>query len=34
MMADVNVLWNNCLKVIKDNVSEEAYKTWFDKLFR
>ncbi|MDD3404776.1 MAG: chromosomal replication initiator protein DnaA [Sphingobacteriia bacterium] len=28
-MADVNVLWDNCLKVIKDNVSEEAYKTWF-----
>ena len=32
MMADVNVLWNNCLKVIKDNVSEEAYKTWFDPI--
>ena len=32
MMADVNVLWNNCLKVIKDNVSEEAYKMWFDPI--
>lgn len=28
-MVDVNVLWGNCLKVIQDNVSEEAYKTWF-----
>ena len=22
-------IWNNCLSVIKDNVTEEAYQTWF-----
>ena len=22
-------IWNNCLAVIKDNVTEEAYQTWF-----
>ncbi len=25
-------IWNNCLTVIKDNVTEEAYKTWFDPI--
>ena len=22
-------VWNSCLKIIKDNVSLQAYKTWF-----
>ncbi len=22
-------LWNRCLQVIKDNVSEHAFNTWF-----
>ena len=25
-------LWNRCLKVIKDNISEAAYKTWFEPI--
>ena len=25
-------IWNNCLSVIKDNVTEEAYKTWFEPI--
>ena len=24
--------WNNCLEVIKDNVSIQAYKTWFEPI--
>ena len=30
-MSELNhvELWNRCLDVIKDNVSEQAYKTWF-----
>ncbi len=29
MKNSVEILWNNCLKVIRDNVSEEAFRTWF-----
>lgn len=29
MEANVEILWRNCLKVIQDNVSENAFKTWF-----
>ena len=25
-------IWNNCLSVIKDNVTEEAYTTWFEPI--
>ena len=25
-------IWNNCLSVIKDNVTEEAYETWFEPI--
>ncbi len=25
-------LWNRCLKVIKDNISETAYSTWFEPI--
>ncbi len=32
-MSDNHVeIWNNCLSVIKDNVTEEAYKTWFEPI--
>ncbi|HRS67771.1 MAG TPA: chromosomal replication initiator protein DnaA [Paludibacteraceae bacterium] len=31
MMTPTN-LWNRCLKVIKDNISEAAYKTWFEPI--
>ena len=29
MEKDFEIVWNNCLSVIKDNVTEEMYKTWF-----
>jgi len=25
-------VWNNCLKVIKDNVSHQSFKTWFEPI--
>ncbi|MEN9523163.1 MAG: DnaA N-terminal domain, partial [Bacteroidota bacterium] len=25
-------VWNNCLKIIKDNISLQAYKTWFEPI--
>lgn len=25
-------VWNNCLKIIKDNVSPQSYKTWFEPI--
>jgi chromosomal replication initiator protein len=25
-------VWNNCLKIIKDNVSPQSFKTWFDPI--
>ena len=29
MSQDHLSIWNNCLDVIKDNISSQAYKTWF-----
>ena len=29
MKADYKSLWNNCLIIIKDNISGPAYNTWF-----
>ncbi len=29
MLASPKALWENCLLLIKDNVSEDQYKTWF-----
>ena len=26
------VVWNNCLSIIKDNVSPQSYKTWFEPI--
>ena len=32
-MSDNHVeIWNKCLSVIKDNVTEQAFKTWFDPI--
>jgi chromosomal replication initiator protein len=25
-------VWENCLKIIKDNVTEQNYKTWFEPI--
>lgn len=29
MMKDYNEVWQNCLSIIKDNVSPKSYETWF-----
>ncbi|MFO8086380.1 MAG: chromosomal replication initiator protein DnaA [Bacteroidales bacterium] len=30
--ADPTIVWENCLKVIKDNINYQSYKTWFDPI--
>lgn len=32
MSKDFNQVWGNCLSVIKDNVSLQSYKTWFEPI--
>ncbi len=32
MSNDFNQVWQNCLAVIKDNVSLQSYKTWFEPI--
>lgn len=32
MSKDQNQVWDNCLEIIKDNVSHQAYKTWFEPI--
>lgn len=32
MSKDHNQVWNNCLNVIKDNISHQAFKTWFEPI--
>ena len=32
MGNDYNQIWKNCLSVIKDNVSLQSYKTWFEPI--
>ena len=32
MRKSFELIWNNCLNVIKDNVSIQAYKTWFEPI--
>ena len=29
---DHNQVWNNCLDIIKDNVSPQGFKTWFEPI--
>ena len=31
-MSNPIELWNKCLAVIKDNLPEKAYKTWFEPI--
>jgi len=31
-VKDCNAVWNNCLYVIKDNIGEQSYKTWFEPI--
>lgn len=30
--TNVNQVWNECLAVIKDNISPQSYKTWFEPI--
>jgi len=32
MSIDQNQVWDNCLEIIKDNVSHQAFKTWFEPI--
>ncbi|MBL7944056.1 MAG: chromosomal replication initiator protein DnaA [Flavobacteriales bacterium] len=32
MTKDFNQVWQHCLEVIKDNVSAQAFKTWFEPI--
>lgn len=32
MSKDHTQVWDNCLAIIKDNVSHQAYKTWFEPI--
>jgi chromosomal replication initiator protein len=32
MSNDHNQVWTSCLEIIKDNVSHQAYKTWFEPI--
>jgi len=32
MPKDLQVLWENCLSVIRDNVSPQSFKTWFEPI--
>ena len=32
MSNDFNQVWQNCLAVIKDNVSIQSFKTWFEPI--
>lgn len=29
MQKDCNIVWNNCLNIIKEDVADQAYNTWF-----
>ena len=26
------IVWNNCLSFIEDNITQQAYKTWFEPI--
>ena len=32
MEKNFEILWNKCLTVIKDNVSLQSFKTWFEPI--
>ena len=29
---DVDIVWQNCLKMIRESISEQSYKTWFEPI--
>lgn len=32
MKNEHQIIWENCLKIIKDNISYQSYKTWFEPI--
>ena len=32
MTNDFNQVWQNCINIIKDNVSPQGFKTWFEPI--
>lgn len=32
MTKDINIIWNNCLSVIKDNIDDHSFSTWFSPI--
>ncbi|MDX5435715.1 MAG: chromosomal replication initiator protein DnaA, partial [Pontibacter sp.] len=32
MIKDCSTVWNNCLQVIKENIGEQSFKTWFEPI--
>lgn len=32
MLRDSTSVWNNCLLIIKDNITPQSYKTWFEPI--
>jgi len=32
MNITCEAVWKNCLKIIKDNVNLQSYKTWFEPI--
>jgi chromosomal replication initiator protein len=31
-MKDIQTIWNNCLKIIRDNINEHSFRTWFEPI--
>ncbi len=32
VQPDVNIIWLNCLQIIKDHVNQQSFKTWFEPI--
>ena len=32
VQREVDVVWQNCLKIIRESISEQSYKTWFEPI--
>jgi chromosomal replication initiator protein len=32
MIKDCSTVWNNCLQVIKENIGDQSFKTWFQPI--
>src|SRR5688572_12615034 len=32
MVKDATTVWSNCLQVIRENIGEQSYKTWFEPI--